>query len=246
MNTPVGGNQANQAPVVNAGPDQAVTLLGSATLNGTVTDDGPAAVTLNWTKVSGPGAVTFSDPNAATTTASFSAAGTYVLSLTASDGALSGADQLTVNVAGGGSGTGLTARYYAAIGSLKFGTLMLTRIDPTVNFNWNLGQPASQVQVDNFSVTWNGQILAPATGNYTFTTVSDDGVRLWVNGQLIINHWTGHAPTANNSTVVALTAGQRYNIRLDYYERTGRARVELRWTPPGQASEVIPTSQLFP
>ena len=92
----------NLPPVVNAGPDRTVVLPGSATLSGTVTDDArptPAAITLNWTKVSGPGTVTFSAPNAATTTASFSAAGTYVLRLTASDGALSAADELTVTVA---------------------------------------------------------------------------------------------------------------------------------------------------
>ncbi len=123
---------------------------------------------------------------------------------------------------------------------------MLTRTDPTVNFNWGIGQPAPQVQADNFPVRWTGQMLAPATGNYTFTTVSDDGVRLWVNGQRIIRNWTDHGATTDNSTVIALTAGQRYDIQLEYYERSGGARIELRWTPPGQASQVIPTSQLFP
>lgn len=91
----------NQAPVANAGPDVAVTLPNSATLDGTVTDDGlPSGSTLTttWSKFSGPGVVTFGDASAVDTTASFSAAGSYVLRLTASDGALSDTDNVAVTV----------------------------------------------------------------------------------------------------------------------------------------------------
>ena len=95
-------NATNQPPVVNAGADQALTLPNQATLRGTVSDDGfpnpPAAVTVTWSKVSGPGAVTFSNANAVTTNASFSAAGSYLLQLTASDGTLSATDQVVVTV----------------------------------------------------------------------------------------------------------------------------------------------------
>jgi uncharacterized protein YjiK len=96
------GAPVNQAPVVNAGPDQAVTLPASAALDGTVTDDGlpnpPAALTTTWSTLSGPGTVTFGNPNAIDTTASFSAPGAYVLRLTASDGARSANDDVTVDV----------------------------------------------------------------------------------------------------------------------------------------------------
>ena len=82
----------NQAPSVNAGPDQTITLPGLANLDGTVSDDGlpnpPGAVTTTWSKVSGPGTVTFGNANAVDTTASFSPAGSYVLRLTANDSAL--------------------------------------------------------------------------------------------------------------------------------------------------------------
>jgi hypothetical protein len=92
----------NQAPVVNAGADQAITLPGSAVLDGTVTDDGlpdpPGAVVTTWSQVSGPGVVTFGDASAVDTTASFSVAGTYVLRLTADDGALTAFDELAVVV----------------------------------------------------------------------------------------------------------------------------------------------------
>ncbi len=99
-------NQAsNLAPAVNVGLDQSTTLPAAVSLNGTVTDDGlpnpPASTTRQWTKVSGPGTVTFSTPTSVSTTASFSTAGTYVLRLTASDSALSATDdvQITVNAA---------------------------------------------------------------------------------------------------------------------------------------------------
>ncbi len=105
---------ANTAPVVNAGPNQTITLPAAATLSGSVTDDGlpnpPAAVTTAWSKVSGPGTVTFGNAAATNTTVSFSAAGTYVLQLTANDGALSGSGQTTVTVQPAGSSTVLDLR----------------------------------------------------------------------------------------------------------------------------------------
>ena len=90
----------NQAPSVSAGPDRSIVLGGAASLDGTVSDDGlpSSAVTTNWTKVSGPGTVTFGNASAVDTTASFSATGTYVLRLSASDGQLSASDEMTVTV----------------------------------------------------------------------------------------------------------------------------------------------------
>jgi len=93
---------ANTAPVANAGADQTVTLPASATLAGSATDDGlpnpPGTLSFSWAKVSGPGTVTFANPALAATTATFSAAGSYVLRLTANDGALSGSDDVMVTV----------------------------------------------------------------------------------------------------------------------------------------------------
>ncbi len=93
----------NQAPTVDAGPDQTVDIGAGATLTGIVTDDGlpnpPAAVTVGWTKVSGPGSVTFADSTALSTTASFSVTGVYLLRLTADDGALTASDDVTISVA---------------------------------------------------------------------------------------------------------------------------------------------------
>jgi hypothetical protein len=96
------GPPVNNPPVVNAGPDQTITLPAPASLTGTVTDDGlpnpPAAFTTTWTMVSGPGTVTFANANAASTTATFSVAGTYTLRLTANDSDKSASDDVVITV----------------------------------------------------------------------------------------------------------------------------------------------------
>src|SRR5204863_1227608 len=92
----------NQPPTVDAGSDQTVILPNSATLSGTASDDGlpnpPGTLITTWSQFSGPGAVTFGDASSLSTTASFSASGTYVLRLTADDSALRSSDDLTVTV----------------------------------------------------------------------------------------------------------------------------------------------------
>ncbi|MDB6017302.1 MAG: hypothetical protein JWR19_1791, partial [Pedosphaera sp.] len=95
------GGTVNQAPVVSAGNSQTITLPATATLSGTAVDDGlptPSLLTSSWTKTSGPGTVTFANSAAPSTTASFSASGTYVLRLTTTDGALSSFNEVTVTV----------------------------------------------------------------------------------------------------------------------------------------------------
>jgi hypothetical protein len=253
MTFAITGAAANVAPTVNAGADQTITLPDTAALSATVSDDGqpapPGVVTLTWARVSGPGTVAFSAPSAASTTAAFSASGTYVLRLTASDSALSTNDDVTVTVnpePDDGTGTGLKGQYYNdLITGGRFTTLALTRTDTSVNFSWS-GAPAPGVQSDHFSVRWTGQVQVPTTGTYTFATTSDNGVRLWVNGQRIINAWNNQSAPVNSSAGITLTAGVRYAIRVDFYERIGAAQIQLRWTPPDQAETVIPTAQLFP
>lgn len=95
-----GTTPTNAAPVVKAGADQTVTMPNSAPLDGTVTDDGlpSGTLTTSWSKVSGPGTVTFGDAGLVDTTATFSVDGTYVLRLTADDSALSATDDVTVTV----------------------------------------------------------------------------------------------------------------------------------------------------
>jgi glucose/arabinose dehydrogenase len=141
-----------------------------------------------------------------------------------------------------GSGTGLSAAYFD---TATFGGQIVTRTDSTVDFAWGQGSPASGIGVDTFSARWTGQVEAPFSGTYTFYTQSDDGVRLWVNGQLLVNNWTNHPLTENSGTIV-LTAGQRYAIRLEFYDNAGSATARLSWSSASIPKAVVPRSRLYP
>jgi hypothetical protein len=142
-----------------------------------------------------------------------------------------------------GTGAGLFARYYT--NTSLAGSPALQRTE-AINFNWGTGSPAAGGPVDNFSVRWQGRIEAPVTGNYQLQTNSDDGVRVWVNGSLVINNWTQHSPTLDNSPVLSATAGQRYNIVVEYFELGGGAQIELRWKTPGASGFVpVPPDRLY-
>ena len=136
---------------------------------------------------------------------------------------------------------GLQATYYN--NKTLSGTPVLSRIDPTINFDWGNGSPAAAVTVDNFSVRWTGQLYAPVTGVYTFTGTTDDGYRLWVNGVLIIDKWFDQAPTTYTGTA-NLTAGQSYDIRIEYYENAGGAVAKAAWSYPGVAMQPISSTNL--
>ncbi len=143
-----------------------------------------------------------------------------------------------------GTGTGLRGEYFANL--TLSGSPALTRTE-IVNFDWAGGSPGAGVPADNFSARWSGQVQATVAGNYQFQTVSDDGVRLTVNGVRIIDNWTDHGPTANTSGTVALTAGQKVSIVMEYYEKGGGAVARLNWIIPGTTTAVaIPATQLYP
>ena len=142
------------------------------------------------------------------------------------------------------AGTGLTGQYYD---TAAFGTLMTTRTDATVNFNWGTGIPAGTAitAADTFSVAWSGQIEPEFSGLYTFYVTADDGARLWVNDQMIACR-TFAAAGPEMRGQMNLTAGQKANIRLEYVEQTGSASVKLEWSCASRAREVIPTARLYP
>ncbi|MDB5321885.1 MAG: Glucose/arabinose dehydrogenase, beta-propeller fold, partial [Phycisphaerales bacterium] len=159
------------------------------------------------------------------------------------------ADPSSVGGGGGGGGTvvlgdgnGLLGTYYD---NADFTGSQVSRIDPVVSFRWNGGRPQSQIDSTTFSVRWEGQVLAPVSGNYTFYVNSDDGTRLWVNDQAVVDVWGDKTESEYPSDPITLVAGQRYNIVLEYYQNQGDAVSELRWGGP-IAKQIIPTSQLFP
>ena len=157
-----------------------------------------------------------------------------------------------INTAALGTGTGLLGQYWSnttatVFSNVNFATsATLTRTDAVVNFNWTTNAPSAAVGQTNFTTRWTGCVQPQYTETYTFTTVADDGVRLWVNGQLLVNDWTAHTNVTTNSGVVTLIAQQFYNVRLEYFQNTSNAVAQLRWSSASTASGTIPPTQLYP
>jgi len=140
-----------------------------------------------------------------------------------------------------GTGNGLQGQYFD---NQDLTSLKLTRTDATVNFDWGTGSPDSSIGADTFSVRWTGQVVPRYTQNYTFYTRTDDGVRLWVNGVLLVDKWVDQGPTEWSGTI-ALTAGQAYDIQMEYYENGGGAVAQLSWSSASEAKATIPQTQLY-
>jgi YVTN family beta-propeller protein len=143
-----------------------------------------------------------------------------------------------------GSGTGLSASYYNNI--TLAGAPALSRTE-NIDFAWGAAAPSPAVAADGFSARWNGEIEAPVAGTYSLQTLSDDGVRVWVDGTLVIDNWTNHGPVVDTSANLSWTAGQRHTLRVEYYENVGGADMHLRWLVPGTGAHVaVPTTALYP
>ena len=121
-----------------------------------------------------------------------------------------------------GCGTGLTGAYYSNQLRTFSNSPSLLRTDATVNFNWGNGSPDPSISADNFTTLWTGAVQPLFNETYTFYTTTDDGVRLWVDGQLLIDEWVDQGPTEWSGSIT-LAGQQRYNIEMDYYENGGGA-----------------------
>jgi beta-glucosidase len=153
---------------------------------------------------------------------------TYAQGNVASNGQLPAIDTQYLTPSSG-TGQGLQGNYYA--NTTLSGTPAATQTDPQVAFTWN-GSPAPGVPGTNFSAKWTGTLTPPVTGTYTFGLTSDDGSRLIINGQQVIDNWRDQAPNTETAQV-ALTAGQPVQIEVDYYQGGGGAMVNLGWVLPG-------------
>jgi MSHA biogenesis protein MshQ len=136
-----------------------------------------------------------------------------------------------------GISSGITGNYYNNRTLTEPSTA--SRNDAPIDFNWGGTAPGpSGINADNFSTRWTGYVRVTQSGAYRFQTVSDDGVRLYVNGNLVINNWSDHSAATDTSADVVLAAGQTYTIVLEYYENAGDAVMRLLWRLPGASSYV--------
>ncbi len=138
-----------------------------------------------------------------------------------------------------GEGGGVRGDYYKGT---NFGSQVLSRIDPQINFNW-ADAPDESVGADSFSVRWTGEVEAAFTETYTFYTNSDDGVRLWVDGKQLVNNWTDHTNTENSGNIDLVT-GQTYSLVMEHYDNAGVAAAELRWSSLHTPKQIIPQAAL--
>jgi hypothetical protein len=106
------------------------------------------------------------------------------------------------------------------------GTPTFSRCETSITYNWGTGGPGNGLGTDNFSVRWTGRFNFTA-GSYVFTARAGDGIRVWIDGALIINAWRDQPATTYQATV-SLTAGT-HEVKVEYYEAAGSAVVEVDW-----------------
>lgn len=133
-----------------------------------------------------------------------------------------------------GKGHGLRGEYFGNM-ELK-GPPALVRTDPQVSFDWAAGSPDKAVPADEFSVRWTGKMVPDRSFDGWLGASSDDGVRLWVDGRLVVDDWREHSAAATGLPF-RFEAGRAYDVRLEYYEKAGLAAARLVW-------DLVPVEQL--
>ncbi|MBY0009778.1 glycosyl hydrolase [Paenibacillus typhae] len=134
---------------------------------------------------------------------------------------------------------GILGNYYFG---QNFNTLKVTKVVPTVNFNWT---SSTTINSWNMTVRWTGFVQGVHDEEYTFYVQSSDGVRLWIDNILIIDDWTVHGTLEVSGTAV-LAAGKQHRIKLEYFNNQDTlANVKLSWESASTLKEVIPQTQLY-
>lgn len=132
------------------------------------------------------------------------------------------------------NGNGLSAIYFNDENLQEYA---FATINEAVNFNWGYSSPDSRI-FNNYSVMWQGQIQAPATGEYTFTLTSGSKVRMWINDEFVVDDWN-NSPATEFNYVVSLNEGQFYPIRIEMAVTGESANIAFEWTPPGYTKQIV-------
>jgi RHS repeat-associated protein len=144
-----------------------------------------------------------------------------------------------------GTGVGLAGEYFNNL--TVSGPPSVSRIDPQVDFAWGDGSPAPGVINTDFSARWTGQVQARSSEAYVFSVFADDGVRLWINGQLKVNDWSNPTLSWHDTSPITLTAGQKYDVKIEMFDNYGGADMHFYWhTVSGTVPfEPVPMAQLY-
>lgn len=152
-----------------------------------------------------------------------------------------GDDAAAANSASG-HGTGLRAHYFG--NATLSGAPVLTRLE-AIDTSWSAA-PGPNLPASGFSVRWTGLLQAPATGSYRVQTVSNNSIRVSMDGEGVIDHWADHARATDTSAAINLVAGQWVRIVVEYRASSAGAEARLRWRTPGDTDFVtLPATRLY-
>jgi len=138
---------------------------------------------------------------------------------------------------------GLHAQYYR--GQLLKGS-STDRVDKVLNFTWDRGNPPLSATKDVYSARWTGKLTPAESGRYTLHARYDDGVRVWLDGKLVIDDWHGNYVIVDRKVQVDLQDGRAYDLKIEYFNGGDLGVMQLFWTPPGRSEEILPESMLSP
>ncbi len=148
-------------------------------------------------------------------------------------------------------GSGLLGQYYTNCSTTYTNSknfnptnLFLTRIDPAIDFTWTNGT-SPNLSNGLYCVRWTGQVQPQFSETYFFDVKSDDGCKLWVNDQLLIDKWQKQSVT-DWTNAIPLQAGARYDLKLEYLQTNGAAQAHLSWYSASQPEQIIPSTSLYP
>ncbi|RSN93228.1 glycoside hydrolase family 2 [Streptomyces sp. WAC 05379] len=144
---------------------------------------------------------------------------------------------------------GLKGEYFSmsAPGARDFAELGGTLLDPQINFS-GLTSTFQELngRTEHTTARWTGQIEAPATGDYTFYAIGDNGFRLYIDGEPVIDHWEPDWDKEQTSAAIRLNAGEKHDFRLEMFQDFGGANMFLRWAGPGLSKQLVPMSAFTP
>ncbi len=149
-----------------------------------------------------------------------------------------------------GTGTGLLGHYY---NNPDFTNPAFTRIDPLINFpEWQIPLPGLETGVHNtikdetYSIRFTGFMEPQFSEVYKFSVLTGGGIRLWVDGKLLIDKWGDVYPTTFTSSSISLQAGRRYAVKIEYLNNDDRSSLYLFWQSTSLKKELVPQTQLYP
>jgi len=139
-------------------------------------------------------------------------------------------------------GTGLSALYFE---DAELQQAVLDKLDENIDFDWATSSPENGVPANAFSVQWIGKIKSPSTGACTFSISTSNGIRLWIDNELIIDEW-GNSSSNEFSASANLQEANKHDIKVEFAKASGSGNISLSWEPEGFAKSIVEKSYLYP